>query len=111
MIAGLGGLYYVMDYANGVWSNNAFGDRGWLAIALVIFTIWRPSTSIWASILFGGLYILNIYLPSDVMAVKELYKMLPYVITLVVLIIVSLRKKREDQPPASLGLSYFREER
>ena len=111
MIAGLGGLYYVMDYANGVWSNNAFGDRGWLAIALVIFTIWRPNVSILASILFGGLYILNIYLPSDVMAVKELYKMLPYAITLVVLIIVSLRKKREDQPPASLGLSYFREER
>ena len=113
MIAGLGGLYYVMDYANGVWSNNAFGDRGWLAIALVIFTIWRPSTSIWASILFGGLYIINIYLPTPggQMAVKELYKMLPYVITLVVLIIVSLRKKREDQPPASLGLSYFREER
>ena len=112
MIAGLGGLYYVMDYANGVWSNNAFGDRGLLAIALVIFTIWRPNTSIWASILFGGLYILNIYLPTGTqMAVKELYKMLPYVITLVVLIIVSLRKKREDQPPASLGLSYFREER
>lgn len=112
IIAGLGGLYYVMDYANGVWSNNAFGDRGWLAIALVIFTIWRPSASIWASILFGGLYILNIYLPTGTqMAVKELYKMLPYAITLVVLIIVSLRKKREDQPPASLGLSYFREER
>ena len=113
MIAGLGGLYYVMDYANGVWSNNAFGDRGWLAIALVIFTIWRPNVSILASILFGGLYIINIYLPTPggQMAVKELYKMLPYVITLVVLIIVSLRKKREDQPPASLGLSYFREER
>ena len=52
------------------------------------------------------------YLPTGAqMAVKELYKMLPYVITLIVLIIVSLRKKREDQPPASLGLSYFREER
>ena len=113
MIAGLGGLYYVMDYANGVWSNNAFGDRGWLAIALVIFTIWRPNVSILASILFGGLYIINIYLPTPggQMSVKELYKMLPYVITLIVLIIVSLRKKREDQPPASLGLSYFREER
>ena len=37
MIAGLGGLYYVMDYACGVWSNNGFGDRGWLSIALVIF--------------------------------------------------------------------------
>ncbi len=112
MIAGLGGLYYVMDYANGIWSNNAFGDRGWLAIALVIFTIWRPSVSILASILFGGLYILYLYIPTGTqMEVKELYKMLPYVITLVVLIIVSLRKKREDQPPASLGLSYFREER
>ena len=112
MIAGLGGLYYVMDYANGVWSNNAFGDRGWLAIALVIFTIWRPSASIWASILFGGLYILNIYLPTGTqMAVKELYKMLPYVVTVVVLVISSLRNNKEKQPPASLGLSYFREER
>lgn len=99
MIAGLGGLYYVMDYANGVWSNNAFGDRGWLAIALVIFTIWRPNVSILASILFGGLYILNIYLPTGAqMAVKELYKMLPYVITLIVLIIVSLRKSGRISP-------------
>ena len=65
MIAGLGGLYYVMDYACGVWSNNAFGDRGWLAIALVIFTIWRPNVSILASILFGGFYILYLYIPRD----------------------------------------------
>ncbi|MDO4852951.1 MAG: ABC transporter permease [Clostridia bacterium] len=112
MVAGLGGLYYVMDYANGVWSNNAFGDRGWLAIALVIFTIWRPNVSILASILFGGLYILYLYIPTGTqLAVKELYKMLPYVVTLLVLIMVSLRKRREDQPPASLGLPYFREDR
>ncbi len=111
MIAGLGGLYYVMDYASGVWSNNAFGDRGWLAIALVIFTIWRPNVSILASILFGGFYILYLYIPSSTLSVKELYKMLPYVVTLVVLIIVSMRKKKEDQPPQSLGLPYFREER
>ena len=39
VIAGFGGLYYVMDYANGVWSNDCFGDRGWLAIAIVIFAI------------------------------------------------------------------------
>lgn len=113
MIAGLGGLYYVMDYASGVWSNDAFGDRGWLAIALVIFTIWRPTTSIFASILFGGLYILYLYIPSgiDHMEVKELYKMIPYVVTLVVLVITSMRNKRENQPPASLGLPFFREER
>ena len=112
IIAGLGGLYYVMDYASGIWANNAFGDRGWLAIALVIFTIWRPDTGIFASILFGGLYILHMYIPSGMnLAVKELYKMLPYVVTIIVLVISSLRNKRENQPPASLGLAYFREER
>ena len=111
MVAGLGGLYYVMDYANGVWSNNAFGDRGWLAIALVIFTIWRPNVGILASILFGGLYILYLFIPSSNFAIKELYKMLPYVVTIIVLVLSSIKKKRENQPPASLGLAYFREER
>lgn len=111
MVAGLGGLYYVMDYANGVWSNNGFGDRGWLAIALVIFTIWRPNVGIISSILFGGLYILYLFLPSSNMAMKELYKMLPYLVTIVVLVMTSMRNKRETQPPESLGQSYFREER
>ena len=112
VVSGLGGLYYVMDYASGVWTNNAFGARGWLAVALVIFTIWRPNVSILASILFGGLYILNVYIPTGTnMAVKELYKMLPYVVTIIVLVFSSMRNKRENQPPASLGLAYFREER
>ncbi len=112
MIAGLGGLYYVMDYANGVWSNDAFGDRGWLAIALVIFTIWRPDIGVLSSFLFGGLYILYLYIPTGTnLAVKELYKMLPYIVTIIVLIFTSMRNKRENQPPASLGLSYFREDR
>ncbi len=113
MVAGLGGLYYVMDYASGVWSNDAFGDRGWLAIALVIFTIWKPDLGIFSSILFGGLYILYLYLPTGMnhMELKELYKMLPYIVTLIVLIITSMRNKRENQPPRSLGTNYFREER
>ena len=111
MIAGLGGLYYVMDYASGVWSNDAFGDRGWLAIALVIFTIWRPNVAIFASILFGGLYIFYLFIPSSSMATKELYKMLPYVVTIIVLVLTSMRNKRESQPPEALGLPYFREER
>ncbi len=110
MIAGLGGLYYVMDYQSGIWSNNAFGDRGWLAIALVIFVIWKPSVSILGSILFGALLIVHNYLGLN-MEAQELFKAIPYVVTLVVLIITSMRKKREYQPPASLGLNYFREER
>ncbi len=113
MIAGLGGLYYVLDYASGIWSNNAFGDRGWLAIALVIFTIWRPGVGIVASFLFGGLYILNMYIPTgdEQLHMKELYKMIPYLVTLFVLIISSIRNRRDKQPPAHLGLPYFREDR
>ena len=111
VIAGLGGLYYVMDYANGVWSNDGFGDRGWLAIALVIFAIWRPNLGIFASILFGGLYIVYLFVPGTTLRQLELFKMLPYIVTIIVLVAVSARKKKENQPPASLGLSYFREER
>ena len=111
VIAGLGGLYYVMDYACGIWSNDAFGDRGWLAIALVIFAVWKPDMSILGSILFGGLFIVHNYIPNLDVSTQELIKMLPYLVTIIVLIIISMRKKRENQPPASLGLSYFREDR
>lgn len=111
VIAGFGGLYYVMDYANGVWSNNGFGDRGWLAIALVIFAIWKPDFAILGSILFGGLYIVYNYIPGISIRSQELIKMLPYVVTIIVLIISSMRNKKENQGPAALGLSYFREER
>ena len=45
------------------------------------------------------------------MGAQEIFKMAPYVVTILVLIIVSTRKKRENLPPASLGLSYFREDR
>lgn len=110
MIAGLGGLYYVMDYTNGVWSNDGFGDRGWLAIALVIFAMWKPVMGIAGSYLFGGLYVLFNYITVS-MPMMPIIQMLPYVVTIIVLIITSMRNKKENQPPASLGLSYFREER
>ncbi len=110
-VAGLGGLYYVMDYANGVWSNNGFGDRGWLSIALVIFSVWRPSISILGSILFGFLYVIPTYIPNITVSSKKLFEMLPYVVTILVLVITSIRDKKENQPPAALGLAYFREER
>ena len=62
--------------------------------------------------LFGGLYILYLYIPSGMnLSVKELYKMLPYIVTIVVLVISSMRNKKENQPPAGLGLPYFREDR
>ncbi len=42
---------------------------------------------------------------------RQLYKILPYVVAIVVLVLVSMRQKRENQPPAALGTNYFREER
>lgn len=111
MIAGLGGLYFVMDYTGGGWTNDGFGDRGWLAIAIVIFALWRPKWSILCSFLFGGLYILCVQVPGLSAPMKEAIKMAPYLVTVFVLIFISIRDKRENQPPASLGLSYFREDR
>ncbi len=111
IVAGLGGLQYVMVYTNGVWSNNAFGDRGWLAIAIVIFAIWKPNMAIFGSFLFGALCNASTYINGLGDATKELFKILPYVVTILVLIITSIRNKKENQPPAALGLSYFREER
>ena len=110
MISGLGGLYFVMEYLGGTWQNNGFGDRGWLAVALVIFALWKPARAIWGSFLFGGLYILFAYVPLS-QSMQEIFKMLPYAVTILVLVISSLQRKKENQPPASLGLPYFREER
>ena len=111
-IAGLGGLYYIMDYAFGTWSDGSFGDRGWLAIALVIFALWKPTVGILGSLLFGALYVLQPYIQFGENRMGQYFViMLPYLVTIVVLIITSMRKKREHQPPESLGLPYFREER
>ena len=110
-IAGLGGLYFVMDYTTGAWTNNGFGDRGWLAIAIVIFALWRPKSAILSSYIFGGLYIASVFISGLSGSTKELIKMLPYLVTIIVLVFTSSRKKREHQPPAALGQSYFREER
>lgn len=111
VIAGLGGLYYAVDYSNGLWDTQSFGDRGWLAVALVIFVVWKPNLAVLGAFLFGGLYIAEIFVPGLTSATKELFKMLPYLVTIVILISTSLMKKKENQPPESLGLPYFREER
>ncbi len=124
-ICGLGGLYYVMDYIKGTWGNDGSIEAlGWLAVALVIFTNWRPVNAIWGAYLFGLCYWLYVYLPSGISEVianfmglektthlQNLFKMLPYIVTIVVLVLVSFRRKRESQPPLGLGLPYFREDR
>ena len=111
-ISGMGGLYYTMDYIKGTWaSEGTIEALGWLAVALVIFAVWRSLNAIWGAYLFGFLTWLYLYIPGLSRSSQELFKMLPYLATILVLVVVSLRKKRENQPPAHLGLSYFREER
>ena len=108
-ISAIGGMVYIMTIAGCVWNHAGLSGEGWLAVALVIFCLWRPVNAIWGSALFGALLIL--YMRVGLPIPDEIYKILPYVVTLIVLIFTSLRKKRENQPPESLGAAYFREER
>ena len=109
-IASLGGLFYIMDYLGG--SVEYTIDRyGWMAVALVIFSVWNPSFSIFGSLLFGALYIMPSFLDGLSFADKELIKLVPYAVTILVLVVTSLFNRRETQPPAALGLTYFREDR
>ena len=109
-IASLGGLFYIMDYLGG--SVEYTIDRyGWMAVALVIFSVWNPSFSIFGSLLFGALYIMPSFLDGLSFADKELIKLVPYAVTILVLVVTSLFSRRETQPPAALGLTYFREDR
>lgn len=114
-IAGLGGFYYIIDYMVSQEAYLSIEALGWLSIALVIFVLWRPHMTIPGSFLFGVLFSCSPFLAAlgmnITMAAKPVFKMLPYVVTVLVLIISSVRNKRENQPPASLGLNYFREER
>ncbi len=111
-IAGFGGVFYIMDYVKGSWENASTIEAfGWLAIALVIFTLWKPNISIIGSYLFGALYIAAFVFGNISFSEREVLKMLPYVITIIVLIVTSMMNKKENQPPQNLGLNYFREER
>ncbi|MBR2822366.1 MAG: ABC transporter permease [Clostridia bacterium] len=115
-IAGLGGFFYIIDYMASQEAYLSVEAFGWLSIALVIFALWRPHLTIVGSTVFGLLfscssYIANIPGVQVTMAAKPVLKMLPYLVTILVLIVTSVRNKRENQPPASLGQNYFREER
>jgi len=109
-ISAMGGMVYIMTTAGCVWNNTGLDGIGWMSVALVIFCLWRPFNTLWGSVLFGALTILYLYLHLNFIP-TPIYKILPYVVTIIVLVMVSLRQRREDQPPASLGLSYFREDR
>ncbi|MBU3172942.1 ABC transporter permease [Clostridium estertheticum] len=111
-LCGLGGAYLSLVYVP-AWQENVTAGRGWIAVALVIFATWKPQKAIIGAYLFGGLDILGFRLqglPGFEIS-QYLIDLLPYVVTIVILVIVSMRKSGKNSPPAGLSVPYFREER
>ena len=109
-IAGIGGASYILDCTAGTLELKVEA-LGWLAVALVIFSLWRPSIGIFGSFVFGFLYVLPQYVTSVQGSNGILLEIIPYGATALVLVVISFFNKKETQPPAALGLPYFREDR
>ncbi|MFA9399371.1 MAG: ABC transporter permease [Clostridiaceae bacterium] len=110
-LCGLGGAYLSLVYVP-TWQNGITAGRGWIAIALVIFATWNPYKAIFGAYIFGGLDIIGFRLQGTRFAISQYFiDMLPYIVTILVLVFVSLKKSKNNAPPKSLGEAYFREER
>lgn len=110
-LCGLGGAYLSLVYVP-AWQDYVTAGRGWIAVALVIFATWNPYKALLGSYLFGGLDIIGFRIQGIGIHISQyLIDMLPYVVTIFVLVMVSFRKSKENSPPKGLGNPYFREER
>ena len=113
-LAGVGGACYSLSITPGWTSGDTLvSGAGWIAIALVIFAFWRAELCLVGAYLFGGLSALPFALQAhDVQVTPEFLQALPYVMTIVVLVLVSTGlAKRRVGAPAALGVPYVREER
>ncbi len=112
-ICGIGGAYMSLITANGSWQPGGIvNGSGWIAVALVIFVSWSPLKAILGSFVFGAFNALSNYVPASVIEVPiAIYQMLPFILTILVLIITSIRESRENSQPAGCGVNYFREDR
>lgn len=110
-LCGLGGAYLSLVFVPS-WQDNITSGRGWIAVALVIFTSWNPYKAIWGAILFGGLDIVGFRIQSLNIPINQYFlRMLPYLATFLVIVFGSIRKSSRHNPPKDLGNAYFREER
>ena len=112
MLAGLGGAYLTLAYTQ-TWVEGMSAGRGWLAIALVNFALWKPVRAIFGAYLFGFFYAFSFRLEAIGIAVPSNFiKMLPYLLPILVLILLNFNKKSEGAvAPLALGLPYSREEK
>lgn len=109
-ICGLGGMYISMVRTSGTWVHNCVSGQGWIAVALVIFAAWSPARAMFGALLFGGLSVLRLYMPIEGIP-TQMYNMVPFLATVLVLIVTSIRQSKERTQPKSCGTNYFREER
>lgn len=112
LLAGAAGAYLSLAYAPS-WLENMTAGRGWIAVALVIFAMWDPVRAMAGAYLFGGVDALTFRLQALGVLIPSFFlKMLPYLFTIVVLI-VSTRETllRKSASPGALGLTYDREGR
>lgn len=110
-LCGLGGAYMTLVTIP-VWQENVVAGRGWIAVALVIFASWRPAKALLGALVFGALSILGYRLQAMGISVSQyLVDMIPYIATILIVIISTHKNRKEDLPPADLGNPYFREER
>ena len=110
-LCGLGGAYLSLIRVP-IWQSDVVNGRGWIAVALVIFASWNPVKALIGGIFFGGLSILGLRLQAMGFNISQyLVDMVPYIATIIIVILSSYNKKKENQPPADLGNNYFREER
>ncbi len=109
-LAGLAGAYLSLAYTP-AWTDNMTGGQGWIAIALVIFATWNPLRAAAGAYLFGGVEALGFRIQAVGGTTPSYFlRMLPYVFTLGVLLLVTVRARRPGMP-GNLGRPYFREER
>lgn len=110
-IAGLGGVAYQLDYSAGLYNaQNDIAAFGWLALALVILSAWKPWLCIITSFGLGILSFLPYYLTTATV-MTEFIKIIPYIATILVLILTSVFNSKKMSAPQGLGQSYFREDR
>jgi simple sugar transport system permease protein len=108
LLCGLAGAYLSLAYTPG-WAEGMTGGRGWIAVALVIFSGWNPIKAAFGAYLFGGISAIQMRMQAAGTTIPtHLLLMLPYIFTILVLLI---SQRRTSGEPASLGNPYIREER
>ena len=111
MLCGLGGAYLSLVRIP-IWQADVVNGRGWIAVALVIFASWNPIKAFFGAVLFGGLSILGLKLQAMGIHISQyLVDMVPYIATILIVVISTRRQNKENSPPSDLGVNYFREER